>query len=167
MNSTIKNTLELSVSELSNSIKNLIEENFEYVRVRGEIGRVSRPSSGHIYFDLKDNDSVISGIIWKGNALKLEIKPEEGLEVICTGRVTTYKGQSKYQIIVDKIEPAGIGALMALLEKRKKSLEREGLFSEEYKKIIPYIPKTIGVITSPSGAVIRDIIHRIEERFPL
>ena len=167
MNSTIKNTLELSVSELSNSIKNLIEENFEYVRVRGEIGRVSRPSSGHIYFDLKDNDSVISGIIWKGNALKLEIKPEEGLEVICIGRVTTYKGQSKYQIIVDKIEPAGIGALMALLEKRKKSLEREGLFSEEYKKIIPYIPKTIGVITSPSGAVIRDIIHRIEERFPL
>ncbi len=167
MNSTIKNTLELSVSELSNSIKNLIEENFEYVRVRGEIGRVSRPSSGHIYFDLKDNDSVISGIIWKGNALKLEIKPEEGLEVICIGRVTTYKGQSKYQIIVDKIEPAGIGALMALLEKRKKSLEREGLFSKEYKKIIPYIPKTIGVITSPSGAVIRDIIHRIEERFPL
>ena len=138
MNSTIKNTLELSVSELSNSIKNLIEENFEYVRVRGEIGRVSRPSSGHIYFDLKDNDSVISGIIWKGNALKLEIKPEEGLEVICIGRVTTYKGQSKYQIIVDKIEPAGIGALMALLEKRKKSLEREGLFSEEYKNYSLY-----------------------------
>ena len=103
MNSTIKNTLELSVSELSNSIKCLIEDNFEYVRVRGEIGRVSRPNSGHIYFDLKDNESVISGIIWKGNALKLQMKPEEGLEVICIGRVTTYKGQSKYQIIVDKI----------------------------------------------------------------
>ena len=167
MNSTIKNTLELSVSELSNSIKRLIEDNFEYVRVRGEIGRVSRPNSGHIYFDLKDNESVISGIIWKGNALKLQMKPEEGLEVICIGRVTTYKGQSKYQIIVDKIEPAGIGALMALLEKRKKSLESEGLFSEEYKTTIPYIPRTIGVITSPSGAVIRDILHRIEERFPL
>ena len=167
MNSTIKNTLELSVSELSNSIKRLIEDNFEYVRVRGEIGRVSRPNSGHIYFDLKDNESVISGIIWKGNALKLQMKPEEGLEVICIGRVTTYKGQSKYQIIVDKIEPAGIGALMALLEKRKKSLESEGLFSEEYKTTIPYIPKTIGVITSPSGAVIRDILHRIEERFAL
>ena len=167
MNSTIKNTLELSVSELSNSIKRLIEDNFEYVRVRGEIGRVSRPNSGHIYFDLKDNESVISGIIWKGNALKLQMKPEEGLEVICIGRVTTYKGQSKYQIIVDKIEPAGIGALMALLEKRKKSLESEGLFSEEYKTTIPYIPKTIGVITSSSGAVIRDILHRIEERFPL
>ena len=167
MNSTIKNTLELSVSELSESIKGLIENNFEYVRVRGEIGRVSKPASGHIYFDLKDSDSVISGIIWKGNALKLDIRPEEGLEVICTGKVTTYKGQSKYQIIVDKVEPAGIGALMALLEKRKKILEAEGLFSDRYKKAIPYLPKTIGVITSPSGAVIRDIIHRLEERFPL
>jgi exodeoxyribonuclease VII large subunit len=167
MNSTIKNTLELSVSELSESIKGLIEDNFEYVRVRGEIGRVSKPNSGHIYFDLKDNDSVISGIIWKGNALKLEIKPEEGLEVICIGKVTTYKGQSKYQIIVDKIEPAGVGALMALLEKRKKNLQGEGLFSDSCKTNIPYLPKTIGVITSPSGAVIRDIIHRIEERFPL
>ena len=167
MNSTIKNTLELSVSELSESIKGLIENNFEYVRVRGEIGRVSKPASGHIYFDLKDSDSVISGIIWKGNALKLDIRPEEGLEVICTGKVTTYKGQSKYQIIVDKVEAAGIGALMALLEKRKKILEAEGLFLDRYKKAIPYLPKTIGVITSPSGAVIRDIIHRLEERFPL
>ena len=144
MNSTIKNTLELSVSELSESIKGLIENNFEYVRVRGEIGRVSKPASGHIYFDLKDSDSVISGIIWKGNALKLDIRPEEGLEVICTGKVTTYKGQSKYQIIVDKVEAAGIGALMALLEKRKKILEAEGLFSDRYKKAIPYLPKTIG-----------------------
>lgn len=167
MNSAIKNTLELSVSELSDSIKGLIEENFGYVRVRGEIGRVSNPASGHIYFDLKDNDSVISGIIWKGNASRLEIKPEEGLEVICIGKVTTYKGQSKYQIIIDKVEPAGIGALMALLEKRKKILEGEGLFSDNYKKSIPYIPTTIGVITSSSGAVIRDIIHRIEDRFPL
>ena len=167
MNSTIKNTLELSVSELSNSIKNLIEENFGYIRVRGEIGRVSIPASGHIYFDLKDTDSVISGIIWKGNSKNLQIQPEEGLEVICTGKVTTYKGQSKYQIIVDKVQPAGLGALMALLEKRKKILADEGLFSENLKKDIPYLPRVIGVITSPTGSVIRDIIHRIRDRFPV
>lgn len=167
MNSTIKNTLELSVSELSDSIKNLIEENFGYIRVRGEIGRVSIPASGHIYFDLKDTDSVISGIIWKGNSKNLQIQPEEGLEVICTGKVTTYKGQSKYQIIVDKVQPAGLGALMALLEKRKKILADEGLFSENLKKDIPYLPRVIGVITSPTGSVIRDIIHRIRDRFPV
>ena len=166
MNSTIKNTLELSVSELSVSIKNLIEDNFGYIRVKGEIGRVSKPASGHIYFDLKDKDSVISGIIWKGNASVLEIKPEEGLEVICSGKVTTYKGQSKYQIIIDNIEPAGLGALMALLEKRKKALSDEGLFSKEFKKNIPFLPNVIGVVTSPSGSVIRDIIHRINDRFP-
>lgn len=137
MNSTIKNTLELSVSELSVSIKNLIEDNFGYVRVKGEIGRVSNPASGHVYFDLKDKDSVISGIVWKGNAFSLEVKPEEGLEVICTGKVTTYKGQSKYQIIVDNIEPAGLGALMALLEKRKKAFSNEGLFSNDFKKRYP------------------------------
>ena len=166
MNSTIKNTLELSVSELSVSIKNLIEDNFGYVRVKGEIGRVSNPASGHVYFDLKDKDSVISGIVWKGNAFSLEVKPEEGLEVICTGKVTTYKGQSKYQIIVDNIEPAGLGALMALLEKRKKAFSNEGLFSNDFKKKIPFLPNVIGVVTSPSGSVIRDIIHRINDRFP-
>ena len=166
MNSTIKNTLELSVSELSVSIKNLIEDNFGYVRVKGEIGRVSNPASGHVYLDLKDKDSVISGIVWKGNASALEVKPEEGLEVICTGKVTTYKGQSKYQIIVDKIEPAGLGALMALLEKRKKALSDEGLFLKDFKKNIPFLPNVIGVVTSPSGSVIRDIIHRINDRFP-
>ena len=166
MNSTIKNTLELSVSELSVSIKNLIEDNFGYVRVKGEIGRVSNPASGHVYFDLKDKDSVISGIVWKGNASALEVKPEEGLEVICTGKVTTYKGQSKYQIIVDNIEPAGLGALMALLEKRKKAFSNEGLFSNDFKKNIPFLPNVIGVVTSPSGSVIRDIIHRINDRFP-
>mgnify|MGYP001307739814 FL=1 len=166
MNSTIKNTLELSVSELSVSIKNLIEDNFGYVRVKGEIGRVSNPASGHIYFDLKDKDSVISGIIWKGNASALEVRPEEGLEVVCTGKVTTYKGQSKYQIIVDNIEPAGLGALMALLEKRKKALSDEGLFSNDFKKNIPFLPNVIGVVTSSSGSVIRDIIHRINDRFP-
>ena len=166
MNSNIKNTLELSVSELSVSIKNLIEDNFGYVRVKGEIGRVSMPASGHIYLDLKDKESVISGIIWKGSASGIEIKPEEGLEVICTGKVTTYKGQSKYQIIIDNIEPAGLGALMALLEKRKKTLSDEGLFSKEFKKNIPFLPNVIGVVTSPSGSVIRDIIHRINDRFP-
>ena len=166
MNSTIKNTLELSVSELSFSIKNLIEDNFGYVRVKGEISRVSNPASGHVYFDLKDKDSVISGIVWKGNASSLEIQPEEGLEVICTGKVTTYKGQSKYQIIIDNIEPAGLGALMALLEKRKKALSAEGLFSNEFKQNIPFLPNIIGVVTSPSGSVIRDIIHRINDRFP-
>ena len=166
MNSKIKNTLELSVSELSVSIKNLIEDNFGYVRVKGEIGRVSMPASGHIYLDLKDKESVISGIIWKGSASGIEIKPEEGLEVICTGKVTTYKGQSKYQIIIDNIEPAGLGALMALLEKRKKTLSDEGLFSNEFKKNIPFLPNVIGVVTSPSGSVIRDIIHRINDRFP-
>ena len=166
MNSNIKNTLELSVSELSLSIKNLIEDNFGYVRVKGEIGRVSMPASGHIYLDLKDKESVISGIIWKGSASGFEIKPEEGLEVICTGKVTTYKGQSKYQIIIDNIEPAGLGALMALLEKRKKTLADEGFFSKEFKKNIPFLPNVIGVVTSPSGSVIRDIIHRINDRFP-
>ena len=166
MNSTIKNTLELSVSELSVSIKNLIEDNFGYVRVKGEIGRVSNPASGHVYFDLKDKDSVISGIVWKGNASALEVKPEEGLEVVCTGKVTTYKGQSKYQIIVENIEPAGLGALMALLEKRKKALSDEGLFSNDFKKNIPFLPNVIGVVTSSSGSVIRDIIHRINDRFP-
>ena len=166
MNSTIKNTLELSVSELSFSIKNLIEDNFGHVRVKGEIGRVSNPASGHVYFDLKDKDSVISGIVWKGNASALEVKPEEGLEVVCTGKVTTYKGQSKYQIIVDNIEPAGLGALMALLEKRKKILSDEGLFLDDFKKNIPFLPNVIGVVTSPSGSVIRDIIHRINDRFP-
>ena len=166
MNSTIKNALELSVSELSFSIKNLIEDNFGHVRVKGEIGRVSNPASGHVYFDLKDKDSVISGIVWKGNASALEVKPEEGLEVVCTGKVTTYKGQSKYQIIVDNIEPAGLGALMALLEKRKKILSDEGLFLDDFKKNIPFLPNVIGVVTSPSGSVIRDIIHRINDRFP-
>ena len=151
MNSTIKNTLELSVSELSDSIKNLIEDNFGYIRVKGEIGRVSKPASGHIYFDLKDKDSVISGIIWKGNASVLEIKPEEGLEVICSGKVTTYKGQSKYQIIIDNIEPAGLGALMALLEKRKKTLADEGLFSKEFKKIFLFFQMLLVLLQVPQA----------------
>ena len=166
MNNDITNNLEFTVSELSLSIKKLIEDNFEYIRLKGEIGRVSKPNSGHIYMDLKDDTSVISGVIWKGNAQKLNIAPEEGLEVVCFGKITTYPGQSKYQIIIEDMEPAGVGALMALLEKRKEILLKEGIFNEEYKKEIPFLPKNIGVITSPSGAVIKDIIHRVKDRFP-
>ena len=166
MNLEIKNILEFTVSELSIAIKNIIEDNFEYVKVRGEIGRVSAPSSGHIYLDIKDENAVISGVIWKTKIPHLQILPEEGLEVICTGKITTYQDQSRYQIIIDNMEPAGVGALMALLEKRKEKLSKEGVFSTEYKKNIPYLPETIGVITSPTGAVIRDILHRIEDRFP-
>ena len=166
MNLQIKNILEFTVSELSIAIKNIIEDNFEYVKVRGEIGRVSTPSSGHIYLDIKDENAVISGVIWKTKTPHLQILPEEGLEVICTGKITTYQDQSRYQIIIDNMEPAGVGALMALLEKRKEKLSKEGVFSTKYKKDIPYLPETIGVITSPTGAVIRDILHRIEDRFP-
>jgi len=167
MTDSLINNIEYTVSELSNSIKRLIEDNFDYVRLRAEIGRVSKPNSGHIYFDLKDDTSVISGIVWKGNVSRLEIIPEEGLEVICIGKVTTYSGQSKYQIIIEKMEPAGAGALMALLEKRKEKLSKEGLFDKDLKKEIPFLPKRIGVITSPTGAVIKDILHRIGDRFPM
>ena len=167
MTDSLINNLEYTVSELSNSIKRLIEDNFDYVRLRAEVGRVSKPNSGHIYFDLKDDTSVISGIVWKGNVSRLEIIPEEGLEVICTGKVTTYSGQSKYQIIIEKMEPAGVGALMALLEKRKEKLSKEGIFDKDLKKEIPFLPERIGVITSPTGAVIKDILHRISDRFPM
>ncbi len=161
------NAHEYSVSEISGAIKNCVEDAFTYVRIRGEVGRLSRPYSGHIYFDLKDEKSVISAVAWKGVASRWRFQPEEGLEIIVTGRVTTFAGQSKYQIIVESVEPAGEGALMALLEERKKKLALEGLFDESKKKPLPFLPKTIGVITSPSGSVIRDIIHRVEERFPL
>ena len=167
MNDNLINSLEYTVSELSTSIKRIIEDNFDYIRLKAEVGRVSKPKSGHIYLDLKDDTSVISGIIWKGSVNKLNILPEEGLEVVCTGKVTTYAGQSKYQIIIENIEPYGVGALMALLEKRKEKLLKENLFDDKFKKQIPFLPKRIGVITSPTGAVIRDILHRIEDRFPV
>ncbi|MEM1377192.1 MAG: exodeoxyribonuclease VII large subunit [Pseudomonadota bacterium] len=165
--STGSNVSEFSVSELSGAIKRTMEDAFGRVRVRGELGRVSRPASGHVYLDLKDDRSVIAGVIWKGAASKLPIRPEEGLEVIATGRITTFAGQSKYQIVIDHLEPAGAGALMALLEERKKKLAAEGLFDEARKKPLPYMPKVIGVVTSPTGAVIRDILHRLNDRFPL
>ena len=167
MNDNLINSLEYTVSELSTSIKRIIEDNFDYIRLKAEVGRVSKPKSGHIYLDLKDDTSVISGIIWKGSVNKLNILPQEGLEVVCTGKVTTYAGQSKYQIIIENIEPYGVGALMALLEKRKEKLLKENLFDDNFKKQIPFLPKRIGVITSPTGAVIRDILHRIEDRFPV
>ncbi|WP_150524708.1 exodeoxyribonuclease VII large subunit [Roseibium sediminis] len=161
------NVAEFSVSEISFSIKKTMEDAFGYVRVRGELGRISRPGSGHIYLDLKDDRSVLSGVIWKGAASKLKIQPEQGLEVIATGKITTFPGQSKYQMVIDALEPAGAGALMALLEERKKKLAAEGLFAAERKKQLPGMPRVIGVVTSPTGAVIRDILHRIGDRFPL
>jgi exodeoxyribonuclease VII large subunit len=159
------NAPEFTVSEISGALKKLIEGEFAHVRVRGEIGRVSRPASGHLYFDLKDDRAVISAVSWKGQAARLAVQPEEGMEVIATGRLTTFAGQSRYQLIVESIEPAGAGALMAMLEKRKKALHAEGLFASERKKPLPYLPDVIGVITSPSGAVIRDILHRLRDRF--
>ena len=155
-----------SVGEFSHVIKKLVESNFTYVRIRGEISRPSFPSSGHVYFTLKDMDGTIAAIIWKYTIPRLSIRPEEGMEVICTGKVTTFAGQSKYQIIVENMEVAGEGALLKMLEDRRKKLLAEGLFDQRHKKPIPYLPERIGVITSPSGAVIRDILHRLSDRFP-
>ena len=160
------NSPEFTVTEISGAIKRVIEGEFGHVRIRGEVGRVSRPRSGHVYLDLKDDKSVISGVIWKGVSDRLETQPEEGMEVVATGRVTTFGGQSKYQIVIEDIKPAGMGALMALLEKRKAQLAAEGLFDAARKKPLPYLPEVIGVVTSPSGAVIRDILHRLRDRFP-
>ncbi len=162
----IGNLHEYSVTELSGAVKRTIEDAFGLVRVKGELGRVTRPASGHVYLDLKDDKSVISGVMWKGMAARLSIKPEQGMEVVATGRMTTFAGQSRYQLIIDSLEPAGVGALMALFEQRKKKLAAEGLFSPERKRALPFLPEVIGVVTSPSGAVIRDILHRLRERFP-
>ena len=161
-----ENAPEFSVSELSSVLKRMIEGEFSNVRIRGEVGRVSRPASGHLYFDLKDDKSVIASVTWKGQASKLVTQPEGGLEVVATGKITTFAGQSRYQMIVSEMSVAGIGALMAQLEKRKKKLEAEGLFDKSIKKEIPYLPEIIGVVTSPSGAVIQDILHRLSDRFP-
>ena len=160
------NAPEFTVSEISGAVKKAVEGGFSHVRVRGEVGRVSRPRSGHLYLDLKDDKSVLAGIIWKGRAVALAQQPEEGMEVIATGKLTTFPGQSKYQMVIEDIAPAGAGALMAMLEKRKAVLAAEGLFAPERKKDLPYLPDVIGVVTSPSGAVIRDILHRLRDRFP-
>ncbi|MBP9184291.1 MAG: exodeoxyribonuclease VII large subunit [Fuscovulum sp.] len=160
------NSPEYTVSELSGAVKRVIEGEFGLVRVRGEVGRVSRPSSGHLYFDLKDDRSLIAAVSWKGQVARMQVRPEEGMEVVATGRMTTFPGQSKYQLIVEDVAPAGAGALMAMLEKRRAALQAEGLFDPARKRPIPYLPGVIGVITSPSGAVIRDILHRLRDRFP-
>jgi len=160
------NLPELTVSELSAALKRTIEEAYGYVRVRGELGKVSYHGNGHVYFDLKDDRASIAGVIWRSTAARIKLRLEAGLEVVITGRLTTYPGRSQYQIVVDTIEPAGLGALMALLEERRKKFIAEGLFDEARKQLLPYLPSVIGVITSPTGAVIRDILHRLADRFP-
>jgi exodeoxyribonuclease VII large subunit len=161
-----RNIHEYTVTELAGAVKRVIEDGFGFVRVKGELGRVTRAASGHLYLDLKDENATISGVMWKGTAQRLKIAPEQGMEVVATGKLTTFPGQSKYQIVIDSLEPAGAGALMALLEERRKKLAAEGLFDATRKKPIPFLPDVIGVVTSPSGAVIRDILHRLRERFP-
>jgi exodeoxyribonuclease VII large subunit len=164
--SQVSNLPTLSVGELSNALKRTIEQAYGYVRVRGEISGCKRHGSGHVYLGLKDPDAVLDAVIWRGTASRLDLRPEDGLEVICTGRLTTFPGRSKYQLIVERMELAGEGALLKLLEDRKKRLAAEGLFDAERKRPLPYLPETIGVVTSPTGAVIRDILHRLDDRFP-
>jgi exodeoxyribonuclease VII large subunit len=162
------NLVEYTVTELSGSIKRTIEGAFDQVRVRGEISGYRGPhSSGHAYFALKDDRARLEAVIWKGSFSKLKTRPEEGMEVIATGKITTFPGSSKYQIVIESLEPAGVGALMALLEERKRKLQSEGLFDAARKQLLPHMPMVIGVVTSPTGAVIRDILHRISDRFPL
>jgi exodeoxyribonuclease VII large subunit len=160
------NQPELSVSELSQSLKRTVESNFDRVRVRGEISGFKRAASGHMYMALKDDNAVLDAVCWRGVAGKLAIVPEDGLEVIVTGKLTTYPSRSRYQIVVDGMEMAGEGALLKLLEDRKRKLAAEGLFAAEGKQTLPWLPEVIGVVTSPTGAVIRDILHRLADRFP-
>jgi exodeoxyribonuclease VII large subunit len=161
------NTPEFTVSELSSALKRTVEDAYGRVRVRGEIsGFKGVHASGHCYFALKDESAKIEAVIWKSAMFRMRFKPQEGLEVIATGKLTTFPGKSTYQIVIDQLEPAGIGALMALLEERKKKLAAEGLFTEARKQLLPWLPEVIGVVTSPTGAVIRDILHRLEDRFP-
>ena len=164
---TKPNLGEQSVTEISHALKRTLEDRFGHVRVRGEISGYRGPhSSGHAYFALKDDGAKLDAVIWRGVFTKLRSKLQEGLEVIATGKITSYPGKSNYQIVIENVEPAGVGALMALLEERKKTLAAEGLFDQARKKALPYLPRTIGIITSPTGAVIRDILHRLNDRFP-
>src|SRR5947207_358792 len=166
MNEPRLNLPEVTVSELSAALRRTLEDAYGYVRVRGELGKVSYHGNGHVYFDLKDDRACIAGVIWRSTALRIQLRLEAGLEVVVSGRITTYPGRSQYQIIVDTLEPAGIGALMALLEERKRKLAAEGLFDEARKQLLPFLPGIIGVVTSPTGDVIRDILHRLADRFP-
>ena len=156
----------LSVSELSSALKRTVEGAFDHVRVRGEISGFKRVASGHCYFTLKDDSACIDAVIWRGQAAALRFQPEDGAEVIATGKLTTYPARSHYQIVVERLELAGQGALMALLDKRRRQLAAEGLFDEGRKRPLPFAPRLIGVVTSPTGAVIRDILHRLADRFP-
>ena len=156
----------LSVSELSAALKRTVEGAFDHVRVRGEISGFKRVASGHCYFTLKDDAANIDAVIWRGSAAALRFSPEDGIEVVATGKLTTYPARSRYQIVVERLELAGQGALMALLDKRRRELAAEGLFDDARKRALPFAPRTIGVVTSPTGAVIRDILHRLEDRFP-
>jgi exodeoxyribonuclease VII large subunit len=160
------NLPEYTVSELSNALKRTVEDTYAHVRVRGEVSGFKRHGSGHLYLCLKDADAVLDAVCWRGQAVRLGVAPEDGLEVICTGRLTTYPGRSKYQLVIDSMELAGEGALLKLLEDRKRRLAAEGLFDPARKKPIPFLPAVIGVVTSPTGAVIRDILHRLADRFP-
>ena len=163
----LTNTAEFSVTELSAALKRTVEDAYGHVRVRGEITGFRGPhASGHCYFSLKDEGAKIEAVIWKGVHGRMRFKPQEGLEVIATGKLTTYPGSSKYQIVIEALEPAGVGALMALMEERKAKLAAEGLFDAARKQLLPYLPEVIGVVTSPTGAVIRDILHRLADRFP-
>ncbi len=160
------NLPEQTVSELARRLKRTVEEEFGMVRVRGEISGLKLAASGHLYLTLKDSEATLDAVCWRGQVARLTFHPEDGLEIVCTGRLTTYPARSRYQLVVETMEPAGVGALMALLDERRRRLAAEGLFAPERKRKLPYIPEVIGVITSPTGAVIRDILHRLGERFP-
>ncbi|TXN33375.1 exodeoxyribonuclease VII large subunit [Methylobacterium sp. WL19] len=163
----VSNAPEWSVGDLASALKRTLEDAFGHVRLRGEIsGYRGQHGSGHAYFSLKDGTARIDAVVWKGTFNRLRQRPQEGLEVVATGRITTFAGKSSYQIVVESLEPAGIGAWMALLEERKRVLSAEGLFAADLKRAIPYLPRVVGVVTSPTGAVIRDILHRLEDRFP-
>ena len=160
------NALPFTVSELSGALKRTVEGAFGHVRVRGEISGWKRHASGHCYMTLKDADACMDAVLWRGQAASLAFRPEDGAEVIASGKLTTYPGRSKYQLVVDRLELAGEGALMALLDKRRRALAAEGLFDAERKRPLPFLPRTIGIVTSPTGAVIRDILHRLADRCP-
>ena len=163
----LRNAPEYTVGELSNAIKRALEDGFGHIRLRGEVSGYRGPhSSGHCYFGLKDDKAKIDAVVWKGNWGRLKVKPEEGMEVVVTGKVSCFPGSSKYQIVIETLEPAGAGALMALLEERKRKLTAEGLFDESRKKPLPFLPRVVGIVTSPTGAVIRDMMHGFAERFP-
>jgi exodeoxyribonuclease VII large subunit len=160
------NVPEYSVGELSNAIRKTLETRFDHVRVRGEITEFMAARSGHLYMCLKDEAAKVKAVMWKGTTSRLTFRPEDGLEVVVTGKLTTYGPRSEYQLVIESMEPAGAGALMALLEERRRKLAAEGLFDAARKRPIPYLPAVIGVVTSPTGAVIRDILHRLADRFP-